>query len=131
MNLNIAQLSLQTQDMDWETFPDKEVSYGDIRWKIFAGGPDCAATGITFGVCEVPRGAGVNPHHHAQPEYYYILSGTGTVQLGPETIPVKPGSVIHIPGDIVHGIQNIGESMLSLVWAFPTDHWDDVKYTTV
>ena len=131
MDIHAAQMLLQAQDMDWEVFPDKEASLGEIRWKIFAGSPDSESKGITFGVCEIPPGAGMKPHHHKQPEYYYILEGKGTVTLGCEKASVTVGSVVYIPTDMVHGITNTNKEKLTLIWMFPTNSWNDVKYSLI
>lgn len=131
MNFNTAQMLLQAEDMDWETFPDKETSFGDIRWKIFAGGADSATEGVTFGVCEIDPGGGMKAHHHKLPEFYYILEGQGTIRLDRDVVSVKAGAVVYIPTDMVHGIENTSIDTLALIWMFPTDSWCDVKYSTL
>ena len=81
MNLNTAELLVQSEDIDWEPFPDKETSFGDIRWKIFAGGASSTTIGTTYGLCEISPGGGMKPHHHILPEFYYILTGKGTIRI--------------------------------------------------
>ena len=131
MIFDTTQLLSRSQDIDWEAFPDKEVSFGGLRWKIFAGGPVSTTQGITFGVCEIPEGGGMNPHNHSAVEYYYIQEGKGTVLLGSDVVPVKTGSIVYIPSDVVHAIRNTGTETLTLIWIFPTDRWSDVEYQPV
>ena len=128
MSINLNQILMQTKDVAWETFPDKEASLGDVRWKIFAGAANSKTKGVTFGVCEVPPGCGMNLHHHQQPEYYYIQEGEGIVYLEEEIIPIEAGSMVYIPSNATHGIRNTANTIISLIWIFPTDRWNDVKY---
>lgn len=100
----------------------------DIRWKAFTGGPDAATQDITFGVCEVPPGGRLRPHYHAAGEVYYVTAGSGDVLLDHEIVQVRPGSVLFIPADLVHGVRNHGSQTLSLMWIFAADHWSDLAY---
>ena len=131
MNLNTAHLILQAEDMDWEPFPDKETSFGDIRWKIFTGGEGSKTDDITFGACEISPAGGMKPHYHKLSEIYYILEGNGTVRLGRDCVSVTRGSIVCVPGDVVHGIENTGMDTLALIWMFPTGNWSEVKYQMV
>jgi mannose-6-phosphate isomerase-like protein (cupin superfamily) len=49
---------------------------------------------------------GAKPHYHKRStELYYVLDGTGTVTVGGVEHPVKPGTLIHIPPEVVHSAQ--------------------------
>jgi len=100
----------------------------DIRWKIFTGGPDATTKEITFGTCEVPPGGRLRPHRHAEGEAYYVTAGSAEVLLDYEIVQVKPGSVLFVPGDLVHGVRNRGTQTLSLIWIFAAHRWSDVDY---
>ncbi len=50
------------------------------------------------------------------------------MRLGSKVQEVTAGTIVFIPQDYVHGIENIGETPLSLMWIFPTDAWSDVEY---
>lgn len=56
-------------------------------------------------------------HPHPYEEAYYILSGTGRVQLGepPEEHAVGPNSVVFIPGGTQHAIENLGTSDMEIL----------------
>jgi mannose-6-phosphate isomerase-like protein (cupin superfamily) len=42
-------------------------------------------------------------HYHERcTEYYYVLEGSGTLEVGEETIPVKPGTAVLIPPGVPH-----------------------------
>ena len=40
----------------------------------------------------------------------------------------RSNSIIYIPENHVHGIENIGTTPLTLMWVFPTDTWGEVEY---
>jgi quercetin dioxygenase-like cupin family protein len=42
-------------------------------------------------------------YHKIATELYYVLSGEGKVMLDGEEQDVRPGTMIHIPPDVVHG----------------------------
>ncbi len=100
----------------------------DIRWKTFTGGPDATTKDITFGMCEVPPGGRLRTHYHAEDEVYYVTAGSGDVLLDKDIVQVRPGSVLFVPGDLVHGVRNTGTQTLSLIWIFAADRWSDVEY---
>ena len=68
-------------------------------------------------------GAHTDPGSHPPPfdELYYILSGTGRVDLGsPATaFEVKPGTVVFIPNDTVHALRCDVASDLELITVMP------------
>jgi len=50
------------------------------------------------------------PHlHQGYDEVYYVLAGTGTITLGQETYPLRPGSVAVIPAGVLHSLEASGE----------------------
>lgn len=54
----------------------------------------------------LPRGGRTERHYHRQSEeIYFIISGTGTMEIDGETSPVKPGDAILIPAGTRHQIQ--------------------------
>lgn len=64
----------------------------------------------------LPAGAATTPHHHPQTEeIYYILAGTGRMQIGEEVQDVGPGDAIAIAPGQVHQITNTGETTLKFL----------------
>ncbi len=52
------------------------------------------------------------PHQHAEEEFQYVISGSGTWTLNGREIPIKPGDLMYArPGD-VHGIDNTSDQPL-------------------
>lgn len=67
-------------------------------------------------------------YHRDTAEVYYILEGTGKVELDGEWFDVRPGSVIHIPAGTRHRV--VGEQgVKTIVVATPpfcdADEWFD------
>jgi oxalate decarboxylase/phosphoglucose isomerase-like protein (cupin superfamily) len=62
----------------------------------------------------IPPGAGEGVHVHRPgdsksgsfDEFYYILSGSGEMQIEDEKIPVTAGDHVFIPNGVAHGIEN-------------------------
>src|SRR6201993_3220257 len=51
----------------------------------------------------MPAGTGAEPHSHPNEQWIYILEGTFRATVGGKDIEAKPGSVVYIPADVVHG----------------------------
>ena len=61
----------------------------------------------------LPVGGSTTPHYHPKTEeIYYILSGTGRMQIDDEIRDVGLGDAIAIPPGAKHQITNIGEVTL-------------------
>jgi uncharacterized cupin superfamily protein len=93
--------------------PANVVALGDL-----AAGPipgvrplGAAAGAVTSGLNHVvlpPGGGGAPPHCHAlEEELFIVLDGVGTLTLGAERHPLRPGDVIARPPStgVVHGLQ--------------------------
>ncbi|MBC7936471.1 MAG: ChbG/HpnK family deacetylase [Rhizobacter sp.] len=60
-------------------------------------------------------GAAIGYHHQAKEEIYYILSGTGEMNMNGKKFPVKAGdAVITMPGNY-HGLVQTGKAALVLI----------------
>jgi quercetin dioxygenase-like cupin family protein len=58
-------------------------------------------------ICEMhidPHGE-MGRHHHPTHEYYYVIEGEGTIDLGDETRRVGPGDLIYTPPDVPHAMR--------------------------
>ena len=65
----------------------------------------------------VPPGAEIGLHTHSvdSREVYIVLSGTGEMRLGPETIEVGEGSVLANEPGGQHSLRNIGADDILMV----------------
>lgn len=65
-------------------------------------------------IYNIPPGAseGVHTHHAGDTqagsydEFYYILSGSGEMEIAGQKVPVRPGDHIFTPNGVSHGIEN-------------------------
>lgn len=61
---------------------------------------------------EIEAGHRQVPHSHAPEQAYVIVSGRGRMQVGNDFSEVKPGDMIFIPSNEMHGIENNGTEKL-------------------
>jgi len=84
---------------------------GRIKMFPFDGAPAPA----NFLIYELPPGASEGTHAHfldnrngqgSYDEYYYLISGSGQMQINGEIVPVTEGDHVHTPLEVAHGIEN-------------------------
>jgi mannose-6-phosphate isomerase-like protein (cupin superfamily) len=64
----------------------------------------------------LPAGSSTQRHRHPQSEeIYYLLQGSGRMELGPEIREVGVGDAILIPPGAAHKISNTGNSDLKIL----------------
>jgi mannose-6-phosphate isomerase-like protein (cupin superfamily) len=56
-------------------------------------------------------------HAHEQEQCYYITSGLGKIFIDDQIQNVKKGDAIFIPSNSTHGIENIGDDVLTYLTA--------------
>ena len=103
---------------------------GVVTWRTLLSGDRTPTSGLTIGSAEIEPGASERGarHHHADPEAYYFISGTGLVHIDGIEHPVEPGSIVFIPGDTPHFVRNTGTETIKLLFVFAVDSYDDVHY---
>ncbi len=103
---------------------------GSVRWRTLVSGDRTPTRSLTVGVAELQPGATADfhTHRHAPPEVYYVLAGEGVVEIDGTDHPVRPGSAVFVPGHAVHGARNSGHETLRILYVFPTDSFDQVRY---
>lgn len=70
---------------------------------------------------------GAEPHHHnTMTEVYYVVKGSGQIELDGELHEVKPGTVILIPPGVVH--RGIGDFSVVIVYDHPELHDTDTYH---
>jgi mannose-6-phosphate isomerase-like protein (cupin superfamily) len=66
---------------------------------------------VALAVGFLPKGRKAIPHYHRiSEEIYYISKGTGSVRAGNRRFDVKTGSVVYIPKNTVHALENGSDS---------------------
>ncbi|MFH1174982.1 MAG: cupin domain-containing protein [archaeon] len=62
---------------------------------------------VALAVGVLPQHRKAIPHYHADSEeLYYVIDGRGKVRVGEQTFAVKRGSVIYVPTNTVHALEN-------------------------
>ena len=75
------------------------------------GGPDYSTAHgacvegdrMIVGLMRMKAGTGAEPHSHPNEQWLYILEGTFEAVVDGNPIEAKPGTVIYIPADKIHG----------------------------
>ncbi len=74
-----------------------------------------------------PHTTGPGPHSHPEDDVFYVLAGTMSVLVGAEWIDASAGSLVVVPGSMVHDFENRGSvraGMLNV--SAPGDFEDDM-----
>jgi len=57
-------------------------------------------------------------HYHRYDEVVYVLEGTGMLHIGGESAPLRRGSCIHLPAELVHSLENVGPGEMQVLGVF-------------
>jgi mannose-6-phosphate isomerase-like protein (cupin superfamily) len=60
-------------------------------------------------VFEVAPGATLRAHHHPTHEYWFVLDGTGVMQVADEAKRIEVGELIYTPPNTPHMVRNDGD----------------------
>jgi uncharacterized cupin superfamily protein len=71
------------------------------------------AGSLSLGLYMLAAGATDTQSPHAEDEIYYIVSGRGTVDVGGERRPVRPGSIVFVAKEVDHRFVEIEEDLSS------------------
>jgi len=112
-------------DVAEETWNDAR---GRLSFRTLIDGDETATTSLTFGTATLKSGEWLSLHRHAQPEIYFILSGSGAMTIDGVHHDVSAGTGIFIPGNAEHGISNAGPDTLKFLYAFAVDGFSEVVY---
>jgi quercetin dioxygenase-like cupin family protein len=118
----------EDDQLEWECDPGDENNPKAVRWKQHFTGDKTPTQDISMGTFEVPPGGELALHHHSPQEIYYVFEGEGTLLMEGETKALKAGMAVYIPAGAPHGVRNDTNTMLKIVWMFPTGTWSDVVY---
>ena len=86
---------IQADALPWETWRDPALAErSPVRWKDLIGRERGASQAMSLGIAEIPPGTTLARHRHAAPEIYYLLSGTGNVEVDGIDYPVAAGVAV-------------------------------------
>lgn len=116
-------------DLEWAGWPAEQVSErGAVTWKALQGANGDEDTHLTLGVARVLKDQSLEAHRHTQPETYYVLSGSGLVTIENKEFEVSADSMIYIPGDALHKINNYSDEELRILYLFSEPDFSKVIY---
>lgn len=75
----------------------------------------CAS--VTQFVGYIPVGRAPD-HFHKYDEVVYVLQGDGALHIGGETAPLRAGSCVHLPAQLVHCLENTGPGEMQVLGVF-------------
>ena len=86
---------------------------------------DLPGARMTVTWVDVAPGSRQRAHSHAPEQVYVVVRGRGKMRVGDEERWVEAGDLIFIPPDVVHGIENRSDEVLSYVSAAtPAVDWE-------
>jgi mannose-6-phosphate isomerase-like protein (cupin superfamily) len=59
---------------------------------------------------------------HTEDEVYYVISGRGSIQVGPESRPVEAGTLVYVKANVEHRFHTITEDLRVLVFFAPAEY---------
>lgn len=99
-----------------EDVPLNRTDWGNLR-NLFEGRLVDPGSALSFGLISYRR-----PHHsgrHADHELIYVLRGKGTARIGPDRVRFRAGTLLVVPRDTDHGIEEVdGGTVVGVVVHF-------------
>ena len=114
---------------EWQTRDAYQMTeQGRVRWKTLLSGERTASHSLTMGLLELPPREQLVRHRHQPVETYYILTGTGQVEVEGEIYPLSGGSAVFVPANAGHQLTNTGPTVMQVIYTFPIDAFAEVAY---
>ena len=79
--------------------------------------PESGCASVTQFVGYIPVGRAPD-HFHTYDEVVYVLGGNGALHIDGETVPLSPGSAVHLPARLVHCLENVGPGEMQVLGVF-------------
>jgi len=80
-----------------------DLDMGEAKITILASSEQTGSGEVTFQ--SGPEGFGPPPHFHAWDESFYVLKGSVEFSSGEDVALCKQGSLVHVPGGVIHAFQ--------------------------
>ncbi len=112
------------KDVEWSS----NENYAPLRWKLLVDSKLVLSSGISCGILEIPTQLSLELHYHLPQEIYLVRSGEGLLLKSDGEERIIENTVIYIHKEEHHGLKNTGNSPLEVLWIFPTNCWEEVKY---
>ncbi|KAI1042031.1 hypothetical protein LB505_012154 [Fusarium chuoi] len=116
----------QINQTAFSSFPDTK--YGTVIWQTLLSKPSTSSDSMCVGIATCPSNGTLALHQHSQSEIYYVLEGSGQVEIEGVRHHVKAGTVLWIPGDAMHGAFCGPDETLKWLYVFPEGRFEDIIY---
>ena len=108
---------INTEKATYYTGGDKRWLKDGLEWNRLID-PE-VSDDLIFGVAKLEPGEVHLLHHHDNAaELYYVSEGSGKFTLDDEIVNGTPGTVIYIPTDVKHRIENDGSQTLVIFFVY-------------
>ncbi len=105
------------EEMRREPLPNCHDGDGSLDWTTVLDGSDIQGRRLQFihdNILAPGTSIGVHRHEHDE-EYYYILSGEGTMTLDDQQFPVTAGDITAVFPGGSHGLENTSQLDLRIL----------------
>lgn len=89
------------------------------------------AENFTMGYVKIDPQGSVPKHEHYNEEVYYIVEGSGTIEMGNEVSKISAGTAVYIPSNIPHELVNTGSEEMIMMFVYSpagvVEHWDEER----
>ena len=79
--------------------------------------PENGCESVTQFVGHIPPGRAPD-HFHRYDEVVYVLAGEGAFHVDGETVPLRSGSCVHLPAQLIHCLENHGPEEMHVLGVF-------------
>jgi mannose-6-phosphate isomerase-like protein (cupin superfamily) len=101
--------------LDWRLLSMPAKTHGDIDAEVDPKF-QCLKSITYVSLAKLQPSLSYEAHDHQDhEEVYYIISGSGHIQIGTETTQFRDGDVVYIPSNTVHSITNDGTEMVEFL----------------
>ncbi|KAH7180192.1 RmlC-like cupin domain-containing protein [Fusarium sp. MPI-SDFR-AT-0072] len=116
----------QVSQTAFSSFTDTK--YGNVVWQTLLSKPSTCSDSMCAGIATCPSNGTLALHQHSQAEIYYVLAGSGQVEIDGVRHNVTEGTVLWIPGDAMHGAFCGPNETLKWLYVFPEARFEDIIY---
>lgn len=101
--------------LDWRLLSMPAKTHGDIDAEVDPKF-QCLKSITYVSLAKLQPSLSYEAHDHQDhEEVYYIISGSGHIQIGTETAEFRDGDVVYIPSNTMHSITNDGTEMVEFL----------------
>jgi quercetin dioxygenase-like cupin family protein len=100
---------------------------GLLTWRTLISGDRSPSDQLIIGVADFPPHGRLNVHRHEPAEFYFGLSGEGTVVVKGVEYRISKGIAVFVPGGTDHGVV-AGPDGLCMLYGFAQRAFSEIVY---